>query len=285
MRIFTVLLAIFAFWLIGVAHAQDPGGRDSVIIDSISVDYLPQGGTCFVHVWFVTDDSIVWVNLPITWTSQDGNIFPGHTVWREIFTQWDDCYDSLLLAQMLLRQIAFSDIGGEDNPPLLTDGQRLWGMDLRFVILPGATRGQFVRIDTTTDPINGPIDFGGPHGWYSFMPAFKNGFLLYDWPVGIGDNMSNMPDKFDLQQNYPNPFNAETVIKFQLPVASDVAIDIYNLLGQKVVTLAAERRQAGFHAVHWNGVDDSGRAVPSGIYFCRMTAGDFVGILSLVVLR
>ncbi len=267
------------------ANAQDPGARDSVIIDTVNVAYMPNGGTVFVHVWFVTDDSIVWVNLPLSWTSSDGMIFPGRTVWRETFAQWDDCFDSLLFDQGLLRQIAFSDIGGEDNPPLFTNGQRLWGMDLRFVILQGADSRQFVAIDTTNDPINGPIDFGGPYGYYSFMPAFRSGFLRYDFQVGIDGDDAEIPAEFALGRNYPNPFNPETIIEFQLPISAAVTLDVYNLLGQKIITLVSEEREAGYHFVRWEGRNESGEVMPSGVYFYRLTAGDFSDTKKMIMLR
>ncbi len=267
------------------AYAQDPGARDSVIIDTINVECMPNGGTVYVHVWFVTDDSIVWVNLPLRWTSTDGRIFPGRTVWRETFTEWDDCYDTLLLAQNLLRQIAFADIGGDDNPPLLTNGQRLWGMDLRFVILQGAECQQFVVIDTTTDPINGAIDFGGPHGWYSFVPAFRSGFIRYQYPTGVDGEDSPLPEEFALGRNYPNPFNPETSIDFQLPISAEVALEIYNLLGQKVITLVGGKREAGFYTVRWDGRNESGAVMPSGVYFYRLTAGGFVETKTMILLR
>jgi len=281
----TCILAGIVIGAAMAANAQDPGARDSVIIDTVNAAYMPNGGTVFVHVWFVTDDSIVWVNLPLSWTSSDGMIFPGRTVWRETFTQWDDCYDTLLQDRRLLRQIAFSDIGGEDNPPLLTDGQRLWGMDLRFIILPGADSRQFVAIDTTVDPINGPIDFGGPHGWYSFMPAFRSGFIRYDFQVGIDREHAEVPAEFALGRNYPNPFNPETIIEFQLPISCRVALEIYNLLGQKVITLVSEEREAGFHTVRWDGTSEAGAVMPSGIYFYRLTAGDFSETKKMIMLR
>ncbi len=266
------------------AFAQDPGIRDTVIIDTINVDLLPGGGTRYVHVYFVTDDSIMFVNLPITWTSPDNLIIPGHTVWREVFTQWDDHFDTLLVAQRLLRHVAWADIGGSDNPPLLTNGQRLWGMDLRFVIFPGAVP-QFVWVDTTRDPINGSIDFGGPNGNWSFRPVVKKGYLRYGGATGIGDTPTALPTEIALMQNYPNPFNPETNIEFRLPSATNVTLEVYNLLGQKVKTLVSDYREAGYHTVRWNGTNDSGDLVPSGVYFYRMTAGDFVKTNKMIMLR
>ncbi|NOZ08123.1 MAG: T9SS type A sorting domain-containing protein, partial [FCB group bacterium] len=88
-------------------------------------------------------------------------------------------------------------------------------------------------------------------------------------------NVTLLPDDFSLSQNYPNPFNPETTIEYSLPVDVQVSLIVYNLHGEMVRTLVNEFQQAGFKAVTWHGEDQSGTAVPSGIYFYRLTAGNF----------
>jgi subtilisin family serine protease len=85
----------------------------------------------------------------------------------------------------------------------------------------------------------------------------------------------NLPDKFELYQNYPNPFNPSTTIRYDLPVTSKVVIQIYNVLGEKVVTLVNEEQQAGYHSVMWGGINDYGFTVGSGVYIYTITAGEF----------
>jgi len=70
--------------------------------------------------------------------------------------------------------------------------------------------------------------------------------------------------------NYPNPFNPETTISFSVPVAGPTALKIYNLKGQVVRTLVNDAREAGRHSVVWNGMDDNGNSVSSGMYFFRV---------------
>lgn len=82
-----------------------------------------------------------------------------------------------------------------------------------------------------------------------------------------------MPSNSTLSQNYPNPFNPSTKIEFTLPKASRVTLEVYDLLGQKVRTLAYGHMAAGRHSVSWNGADDAGRQVASGTYFYRLNAG------------
>ncbi len=78
---------------------------------------------------------------------------------------------------------------------------------------------------------------------------------------------------FRLFQNYPNPFNPETVISFYLPRSTMVELAIFDVHGREVTTLLRENKSAGFHRMIWNGRTSTGRAVASGIYVCRLTAG------------
>jgi len=90
--------------------------------------------------------------------------------------------------------------------------------------------------------------------------------------TGINDeeeNLAVIPREFDLNQNYPNPFNPNTVIEFALPVKSKVELSVYNLLGEKIITLVNEEKNAGNHQVLFNAVNLS-----SGIYFYKLQAGD-----------
>ena len=81
------------------------------------------------------------------------------------------------------------------------------------------------------------------------------------------------PAEFSLSQNYPNPFNPSTEISFSIDQAMDVNLTIYNMLGQKVSTLTSGVINAGIHTVKWNGVDDMGRSVSTGIYLYKLTSG------------
>ncbi len=86
----------------------------------------------------------------------------------------------------------------------------------------------------------------------------------------------NRPDGFFLAQNYPNPFNPNTVIRYSLNVSSSVSITlkIYNVLGQEVETLVDEWQPTGDYRAIWNGKDDYGREVATGIYFYQLKAGN-----------
>ncbi len=94
-----------------------------------------------------------------------------------------------------------------------------------------------------------------------------------------------VPTGYLINQNSPNPFNPETSIEYGLPNATRVSIRIYNVIGQLVKTLVDEHQQAGTHEVVWNGTNDSGIKVASGIYFYRFETADFQKTVKMTMLK
>lgn len=93
------------------------------------------------------------------------------------------------------------------------------------------------------------------------------------------------PYKFSLKPNYPNPFNPETRIEYSLEHKGRVSVDIFDGLGRKIRTLESGVLGAGVHEAVWNGRDDSGRPVPSGVYVCRVRAGAFATSRKMALIR
>lgn len=93
------------------------------------------------------------------------------------------------------------------------------------------------------------------------------------------------PLEFVLCPNYPNPFNPETEIQYSLAKADNVKLVIYNVLGQTVKTLVDEYQTAGTKLVHWDGKDENGNEVASGIYFYQIQSGDFMQSRKMILLR
>ena len=102
--------------------------------------------------------------------------------------------------------------------------------------------------------------------------------------VEIGD-LKPLPDRFGMDQNMPNPFNPSTVIGYQLPEAGLVRLAVYNLLGQEVRVLVNESKDAGSFTATWDGTDELGRRVASGIYLYRIQAGDFSASRRMLLLK
>ncbi len=103
--------------------------------------------------------------------------------------------------------------------------------------------------------------------------------------IGIDENDAAIPGEFFLSQNYPNPFNPATAISYGLPVAAHIKIEIFNLLGQRVLTLFDGQQTAGYKSAVWDGRDRSGKSVASGVYLCRLTAGDKVMTRKMSLLK
>jgi hypothetical protein len=113
-----------------------------------------------------------------------------------------------------------------------------------------------------------------------------DGSKLTNFVVALGNlNVESTPTEFALLQNFPNPFNPETTIKYNLADGKNVSLRIYNVVGQVVRTLVAEQQNAGRYTVRWNGTDDRGVSVSSGIYFYQIAAGDYSDVKKLMLLK
>ncbi|MDD3049889.1 MAG: carboxypeptidase regulatory-like domain-containing protein [Candidatus Cloacimonetes bacterium] len=146
----------------------------------------------------------------------------------------------------------------------------------------------------TTTPVQGtewtdPDNL--PYGTYQYTvkAVYTTGespatIVEVDVPVGINNN-EEIPAVTALNGNYPNPFNPLTEIHFGLKTDGLVKIDIYNMKGQKVKSLINEDMKTGFHHVTWFGNDDSGKKVSSGIYFYKMTSGNYTSTKKMIMLK
>ncbi|MDH3892274.1 MAG: T9SS type A sorting domain-containing protein [candidate division Zixibacteria bacterium] len=94
-----------------------------------------------------------------------------------------------------------------------------------------------------------------------------------------------LPDEYDLGDNYPNPFNPSTTIAFSLPKSSEVRLDVFNMLGQRVATIVNARLEAGKHEVTWGGKSDRGGTAASGVYFYRLTTTQFSDTKKMILLK
>ncbi len=94
-----------------------------------------------------------------------------------------------------------------------------------------------------------------------------------------------VPASYSLSQNYPNPFNPTTNIVFSVPSAMHVTVEVYNILGKKVATVFDNLANAGENIVTWNGTDQSGNNVASGVYFYRMQADDYIESRKMVLMK
>jgi hypothetical protein len=123
--------------------------------------------------------------------------------------------------------------------------------------------------------------------WPKYMHDKWNSgiFQLKDYTGVKNEQATQVPTSFSLSLNYPNPFNSETVIEYSLPEQTQVKITVYNLLGQRVRTLLDRKETRGHKKVLWDGKNERGESVSSGIYFYRIEARDFVQSKKMVLIK
>ena len=88
-----------------------------------------------------------------------------------------------------------------------------------------------------------------------------------------------------MHENYPNPFNPSTTIRYDLPMASDVRIMIYNMLGQQILTYDLPATPAGYHRFTWNAINKKGEAAPAGVYFYQIHTRKFTHTRKMILLK
>ena len=102
--------------------------------------------------------------------------------------------------------------------------------------------------------------------------------------IGDGD-FSTLPENYVLEQNYPNPFNPSTTVKYSVPTRSQVTIEIFNVLGQRIKTLVDKTQSAGEYEVDWDGTNDYGSLQATGVYFYRLRAGEVAKSKKMLLLK
>ena len=109
------------------------------------------------------------------------------------------------------------------------------------------------------------------------------------WQLNVGEMNAvagnEMPREFALAQNYPNPFNPQTTIRFSLPQNAPVVLAIYSTTGRRIRTIVQQGLPAGIHKFIWDGLNESGEQVASGVYVYQLTAGQFQASRKLILLR
>lgn len=231
----------------------------------------------------------------------------------------------LITTTTSLSNIIIADIDGDGNPNIISRGGFLFpgtGYERLFAWEPnGELTTGFPIITPTpiTEVVSLPFtpviddlendgileiimtgDAGDLFVWNTDAPYYPE---LMPWPRFLHDNSNSginpkmglptaiddapqlLPNRFGITNNYPNPFNPETLIRFTLDRTTDIDLEIFNILGQKVVTLASGSFTAGSHQLVWNGRDGDNREVASGIYLARMKSDKNSSNHKMVLLR
>ena len=171
-------------------------------------------------------------------------------------------------------------VQGNDEPgPIRLTASSMRGIptDLRFAIIDVPNREVIINFPQQELTIEDKID----DAYDVILIAGEESYVLQT----IDDILADIPEEYSLGQNYPNPFNPITKIDFALPRTGDVSLVIYNLMGQQVKTLFAKNMEYGFHTITWNGLDQFGRPVSSGVYFSELRAPGFRQTKKMLMLK
>jgi hypothetical protein len=231
------------------------------------------------------EDSIftwgVWMNGPAVgdWSNPEGTDWGADLRANLSKKMWDDGTNGDVLAgdSIYTRQVFYSpdsnDIAGQIYKFGIYGGDNEAGSQ-------GYGNNHLANIDDSDPTFTIRTQFG------SINPKF---YTAWDFDEGrvsaIGDADGIVIRRPDLKANYPNPFNPATTLTFELPRQMNVQLIIYNVLGQKVYTLLNGMQKAGVHQVLWNGIDQFGKPVGSGVYFYQMKTDNFEKTLKMVLIK
>jgi|WetSurMetagenome_2_1015567.scaffolds.fasta_scaffold138739_2 hypothetical protein len=260
------LLAVFL--LLGdCAYGQQ---RDSLIVEGFTV--LHGSSMVSARIWAVAFDSVFSYDIPLRWVAPGGGITLSHSIYYyPPVAWWDVNTDSINNDLQTVDLSGQCNIDTIPNTPFYIYNYRINIITLRFNISPDAPP-QEITIDTT-----GPINFG-------YNPVFVSGRMRIIVIPAVDEDVTT-PQNFSLSQNYPNPFNASTMIEFSLSKDEHVTLAIYDLLGRRIISLLNNGIEEGSYSVIWDGKDESGRDVPSGTYFYRLSTSEAVQSKRMTLIR
>ncbi|MFH2055766.1 MAG: FlgD immunoglobulin-like domain containing protein, partial [bacterium] len=179
-------------------------------------------------------------------------------------------------------------------------GRELGAMLLTFKVSGDYELTNLTEMSVVSDVVDGELKVLLYDYSTKSIPAEAGALLRIDGEVELvkaeaadyyGNNLRSklevavLPDHFGLIQNYPNPFNPTTMIEFALPQAAEITLEVFNISGQKVATVTSGQYAAGYHRVSFDGRDEYGAPLASGIYFYRLTSSDFVETRKMLLIK
>lgn len=170
--------------------------------------------------------------------------------------------------------------GGSEYLLHFLEPQRVMTMVFKAVDDPSIAGDSADCFGAGRHPFYGPSNMGDTLGigFYPITEIYSP--IQFEPLVGVDERPNTTPAEFELSQNYPNPFNASTIIKYELPYQSQVTIEVYDILGRKIATLQNGLQLAGYHQAIWRAED-----VASGVYFCKLQAGDYVETKKMILVK
>ena len=268
---------IFQTWYDGVLPAGTQFFVDAMVM-SHNADWVGQGGNSFVLFakYFTADWG--WLGMDVSET------FNGDMSADEWHYLWVNCTvpegaSTVQVGAMLVQPT------GDDHGSVY--------MDDFYMHLPLVTTGLFVPYGALAQDAveNGVTDLTWTwdvwsHDGFEYTPSSSGPREIHvDVSEMLGIDGLSLPTEFALHNNYPNPFNPVTNIVYDIPEVTDVTLEIYNVMGQRVRTLAQGSHEPGRYQIVWNATNDFGQGLSSGMYIYRIQAGDFVSVKKLVLMK
>jgi len=274
MRLFAVILLVVA--ACASAFAQDPGVPDTVRLDT----GVFVSDKAVVRVFLINDQALSGIQIPVTYTGDLAILDSVNFGPRTAGFAGDDFLaasenlggssQTLMLAAVPLSSGSIA--AGTDEIATL-----YFSRNLASVLTTSSINS------TTLVPAGGLLAATTAAQPSGYAPRYVSG------AVRVGTAVVNHPDvlprEFDLSPNFPNPFNPSTSFSVALPKAGHLTVEIYNLLGQRVLKLFDGTAQAGYLDLTWDGRDSHGRTVGSGVYFYKVEAQDFQKVRKMVLLK
>jgi len=210
----------------------------------------------------------------------------------EPFDQWDGVFPCVRHEKLeegqeitYLTIIGWSDLGGAANPYFQAEElQPICKVDFNFdqVKAELALENEHM-IKPVVDFLMGRGIFGDKHGIHGVEIEIPERSIAEATSIALGKiigDEASLPTVFSIDQNYPNPFNARTKINYAIPENCHVRIETFDILGRKVATLVDKQLPVGYHTIVWNASD-----IPSGLYFYKISAGNFEQTKKLALIK
>jgi len=171
------------------------------------------------------------------------------------------------------------------NDVIFTDDSTGWIVgDYGFIWYTEDSGQTWTQVESGTDTDLNRVVFVY-NGNVGYIFGESNTLLKYDKNGNYIENKSLSPVQFTLYQNYPNPFNTQTVIVYNMEITGDVILKIYDLNGKEVITLLNKQIYPGSHQVVWNGKDNRGNKMSSGIYFYELRTGKLRRVCKMILMH
>ena len=238
-----------------------------------------EGGPKIITLKYFSDGSVAWVNefqgSESGWyyeTAMDlddmGNMYVVSQVTRDY-----DYWRTGLLTEMVLVKYNSS-------------GEQAW---IEYYDDPKAATIWPVHISVGAE---GDIYIGARAGsffsssWWPYWASAEYAVIKYSQPgYPVSADQVLQPNEFKLSQNYPNPFNPRTTLFYSIPEMTDLKLTIYDVLGRTILIHSELQKQIGEYEFTWDGVDQQGLRVPTGVYFARLDAGEFSQTIKMLLLK